>query len=70
MGERIKKVKLLIVNSFSMILRRYTSLNHLAQSARSVLINSTQMNQMLIDLNKVDFHSIQVCFLFKIKINN
>jgi len=42
-----------------MTLRRYTSLNHLAQAARSVLLNSTQVNQMLVDLNKVDFHNIQ-----------
>jgi regulatory factor X 1/2/3 len=61
--ERIKKVKLRIVNSFAMTLRRYTSLNHLAQAARSVLLNSTQVNQMLTDLNKVDFNNIQVCFV-------
>jgi regulatory factor X 1/2/3 len=43
-----------------MTLRRYTSLNHLAQAARTVLLNSTQVNQMLADLNKVDFHNVQV----------
>ena len=42
-----------------MTLRRYTSLNHLAQAARAVLLNSTQVNQMLADLNKVDFHNVQ-----------
>ena len=52
-----------------MTLRRYTSLNHLAQAARSVLINSTQVNQMLIDLNKVDFKNIQVCSKLFIVIN-
>jgi hypothetical protein len=45
-----------------MQLRRYTSLNHLSQSARSVLLNSTQVKQMFEDLNKVDFHNIQVRF--------
>jgi regulatory factor X 1/2/3 len=48
-----------------MTLRRYTSLNHLAQAARAVLLNSTQINQMLADLNKVDFKNIQVCFFKK-----
>lgn len=47
-----------------MTLRRYTSLNHLAQAARAVLLNSTQVNQMLADLNKVDFHNVQVSFFF------
>jgi regulatory factor X 1/2/3 len=60
---RFKTIKLTIVNAFAMTLRRYTSLNHLAQAARSVLLNSTQVNQMLADLNKVDFHNIQVCFI-------
>jgi len=43
-----------------MTLRRYISLNHLAQAARTVLLNSTQVNQMLTDLNTVDFHNVQV----------
>ena len=63
MEERLSTIKLSIVNAFAMTLRRYTSLNHLAQAARSVLLNSTQVNQMLSDLNKVDFHNIQVCFI-------
>lgn len=46
-----------------MTLRRYTSINHLAQAARAVLLNSTQVNQMLADLNKVDFHNVQVNFI-------
>ncbi|EDS33892.1 brg-1 associated factor [Culex quinquefasciatus] len=37
-------------------LRRYTSSNHLAQAARAVLQNSTQIAQMLNGLNRVDFH--------------
>ncbi len=47
------------VNAFSQTLRRYTSLNHLAQAARAVLHNSTQISQMLADLNRVDFHNVQ-----------
>lgn len=47
------------VNAFSQTLRRYTSLNHLAQAARAVLQNSAQINQMLTDLNRVDFHNVQ-----------
>lgn len=47
------------VNAFSQTLRRYTSLNHLAQAARAVLHNSGQISQMLSDLNRVDFHNVQ-----------
>ena len=47
------------VSAFSQILRRYTSLNHLAQAARSVLQNATQISQMLADLNRVDFHIVE-----------
>ena len=47
------------MNAFSQTLRRYTSLNHLAQAARAVLHNSTQITQMLADLNRVDFHNVQ-----------
>jgi regulatory factor X 1/2/3 len=52
-------VKLTAVSAFSSSLRRYTSLNHLAQAARAVLHNSTQIAQMLTDLNRVDFHSVR-----------
>ena len=48
------------VCAFSQTLRRYTSLNHLAQAARAVLQNSTQITQMLSDLNRVDFTNVQV----------
>ena len=41
------------------MLRRYTGLNHLAQAARAVLQNSSQVSQMLNDLNKVDFTNVQ-----------
>ncbi|CAF1309168.1 unnamed protein product [Didymodactylos carnosus] len=59
MPERLKTIKLTIVNAFAMTLRRYTSLNHLAQAARAVLQNTSQVQQMLQDLNKVDFHNVQ-----------
>lgn len=48
-------------NAFAQTLRRYTSLNHLAQAARAVLQNTAQINQMLSDLNRVDFANVQVC---------
>uniref|UniRef100_A0A665WDK4 DNA-binding protein RFX2 n=1 Tax=Echeneis naucrates TaxID=173247 RepID=A0A665WDK4_ECHNA len=45
--------------AFAQTLRRYTSLNHLAQAARAVLQNTSQINQMLSDLNRVDFANVQ-----------
>ena len=50
------------VSAFAQTLRRYTSLNHLAQAARAVLQNTSQINQMLTDLNRVDFANVQVLF--------
>jgi regulatory factor X 1/2/3 len=47
-----------------MTLRRYTTLNHLAQAAKALLQNTQQINQMLTDLNRVDFRTVQVCFYF------
>ena len=68
--EEMSKAKLGAVGAFAQTLRRYTSLNHLAQAARAVLQNTTQINQMLSDLNRVDFANVQVmrenylaCFL-------
>ncbi|XP_063704529.1 DNA-binding protein RFX2 [Culicoides brevitarsis] len=57
--DEIYKIKLHSVSVFSQTLRRYTSLNHLAQAARAVLQNNAQLAQMLNDLNRVDFHNIQ-----------
>ncbi|XP_026473296.1 transcription factor RFX3-like isoform X2 [Ctenocephalides felis] len=51
--------KLTAVSAFAQMLRRYTSLNHLAQAARAVLQNSSQISQMLSDLNRVDFNNVQ-----------
>lgn len=58
--QAMLNVKLTAVSAFSQSLRRYTSLNHLAQAARAVLHNGNQISQMLTDLNRVDFHNVQV----------
>ncbi|XP_013076580.1 DNA-binding protein RFX2-like isoform X2 [Biomphalaria glabrata] len=57
--EEMVKTKLGAVSAFAQTLRRYTSLNHLAQAARAVLQNTSQINQMLTDLNRVDFTNVQ-----------
>lgn len=56
--ETVLQIKLSTVTAFGQTLRRYTSLNHLAQAARAVLQNSSQISQMLNDLNRVDFHNV------------
>lgn len=55
----IAQVKMSAAAGFAQTLRRYTSLNHLAQAARAVLVNQTQLGQMLTDLNRVDFRNVQ-----------
>merc|ERR1719225_282149 len=57
--EELKAIKINAVKSLAQTLRRYTGLNHLAQAARAVLQNSSQVSQMLSDLNKVDFTNVQ-----------
>ncbi|PSN51087.1 Transcription factor RFX3 [Blattella germanica] len=57
--EEMMHIKVSAVSALAQTLRRYTSLNHLAQAARAVLQNSSQINQMLVDLNRVDFHNVQ-----------
>ncbi|XP_035783156.1 DNA-binding protein RFX2-like isoform X3 [Anopheles albimanus] len=57
--EPIMAIKLSAVSAFGQTLRRYTSLNHLAQAARAVLQNGQQIAQMLNDLNRVDFRNVQ-----------
>lgn len=57
--ESMVRLRASIVACLSQTLRRYTSLNHLAQAARAVLQNQTQITQMLSDLNRVDFHNVQ-----------
>ncbi|XP_035710635.1 transcription factor RFX3 isoform X4 [Folsomia candida] len=56
--EEMVVIKISIVSALAQTLRRYTSLNHLAQAARAVLQNQTQITQMLSDLNRVDFHTV------------
>jgi regulatory factor X 1/2/3 len=55
----MKQAKLLVINTFSMTLRRYTSLNHLAQTVKNSLQNGNILEQMLHDINKVDFNYIK-----------
>ncbi|XP_046388643.1 DNA-binding protein RFX2 isoform X6 [Ischnura elegans] len=57
--QEMMQLKVSAVSAFAQTLRRYTSLNHLAQAARAVLQNSAQISQMLADLNRVDFHNVQ-----------
>ncbi|XP_061555472.1 transcription factor RFX3 isoform X1 [Phycodurus eques] len=57
--QRMMQTKVAAVSAFAQTLRRYTSLNHLAQAARAVLQNTSQINQMLSDLNRVDFANVQ-----------
>ncbi|XP_032443697.1 MHC class II regulatory factor RFX1a isoform X4 [Xiphophorus hellerii] len=57
--EEMVRIKVTSANAFAQTLRRYTSLNHLAQAARAVLQNTAQINQMLSDLNRVDFANVQ-----------
>lgn len=55
----IKQVKLAIIATFSITLRRYTSLNHLAQTVKNSLQNESIIIQMLNDICKVDFAYIR-----------
>ncbi|KAK2153034.1 hypothetical protein LSH36_310g03038 [Paralvinella palmiformis] len=57
--DEMVKTKINAVSAFAQTLRRYTSLNHLAQAARAVLQNTAQITQMLSDLNRVDFTNVQ-----------
>ncbi|XP_059825949.1 transcription factor RFX3 isoform X2 [Hypanus sabinus] len=57
--QQMVRTKVGAVSAFAQTLRRYTSLNHLAQAARAVLQNTSQINQMLSDLNRVDFANVQ-----------
>ncbi|XP_021333071.1 MHC class II regulatory factor RFX1 isoform X1 [Danio rerio] len=59
MPDEMVNIKKLCAGAFAQTLRRYTSLNHLAQAARAVLQNTAQITQMLSDLNRVDFTNVQ-----------
>ena len=51
--------KMNVVKKFSQSLHKQASLNHLTQAARAVLQNSTQVSQMIIDWNRLDFDFIK-----------
>lgn len=51
--------KLEMVRELAHVLRRYTSLNHLAGAARPVLANVEQTKQMVEDISCIDFAEIQ-----------
>lgn len=56
--EPLRIVKIDLAKKFSRVLKRQSSLNHLAQASRMVIHNSEITNQMLHDWNLVDFESI------------
>ena len=56
--ESLRIVKIDLAKKFSRVLKRQSSLNHLAQASRMVIHNSEITNQMLHDWNLVDFESI------------
>lgn len=58
--EAMKQSKMKIINTLSMTLRRYTSLNHLANTVKNSLQNENILSQMLHDITKVDFAYIKV----------
>lgn len=62
--ERLRTVKLAIIRALSMILRRYTSLNHLIHTVTNTFQNEGLLAHMSIDINKVDFSYIRVCVFF------
>jgi hypothetical protein len=57
--EEIMHIKMSAVSALAQTLRRYTSLNRLAQAARSVLESSSETDQLLDDLNRLDFRIVQ-----------
>jgi regulatory factor X 1/2/3 len=57
--EEIIYIKSSAASALAQTLRSYTSLNQLAQAANPILQNSSLVYQMLVDLNQIDFRSIQ-----------
>jgi regulatory factor X 1/2/3 len=57
--EELAHIKVSAVTIFAQTLLRYISINQLAQGARPVLQNSSQTDQMLSDLIRIDFSSVQ-----------
>uniref|UniRef100_A0A915HJ97 RFX1-4/6/8-like BCD domain-containing protein n=1 Tax=Romanomermis culicivorax TaxID=13658 RepID=A0A915HJ97_ROMCU len=67
-------VRLDAISTLAQAFRRYTSLNHLAQTVRGVLQNSNHISQMLADLNRVDFRNVHeqaswVCYCDPVKVD-
>ena len=54
----VLEVKVEAVQSFTQVLKRKASLNHLSQAVRSVLSNQDQVNQMILDWSVIDFKPI------------
>lgn len=57
--SRLVDAKIDLAKRFSMILRRRTSVNHLAQAMHSVVNNKAQVQQMIHDWDHIDFASIR-----------
>jgi hypothetical protein len=57
--SRLVEVKIDLAKRFAMILRRRTSVNHLAQAMHSVVTNKSQVQQMIHDWDHIDFASIR-----------
>jgi regulatory factor X 1/2/3 len=58
--DKMREAKLVVINTFSITLRRYTSLNHLAYSVRNSLQTEAILANMLVDIAKVEFKAIRV----------
>lgn len=50
--KRLKTIKLTVIHAFAMTLRRYTSLNHLAQAARAVPLFFFVVLYLLFNVNE------------------
>jgi regulatory factor X 1/2/3 len=57
--EEMMHIKISAVRALVQTLGRYTSLNLLAQASRAVFQNSSQIDRMRVDLNRVDFRNVQ-----------
>lgn len=57
--SRLVEVKIDLAKRFALILRRRTSVNHLAQAMHSVVTNKSQVQQMIHDWDHIDFASIR-----------
>ena len=58
-SAQLVDAKVVAVQEFCQALRRYTSLNHLAQAARALMQNEEQIDQMVNDMTRVDFNNVR-----------